>query len=369
MRVGIDLAWSTGATGLAAVDDDGRLLTSTSVQDDDQIAGWLEQLPGPPRVVAVDAPLVVPNDTGQRLPERLIAQTFGPYGASAHSANRTLLGDQPRAMRLARRFGWTVDPHARPSDDQTVCIEVYPHPALIGLFRLPYRLAYKKGTIAARLPGSCTSPTCWSPSPSSTCPPIPAGTRSARPSLARPGELTRYEDEIDAIVCAHLGLALAAPTRSPARLRQPRRRLHRGPTTTHAPGRETNPPAPEPQTPGRAGAAQQERKRATPRKVTGPGSAAQRLADDAADIGRCSSTTSCRAPSRSPTPRSPPTSAASPTVSVHSSTRLPTMRCQRGAEPGRARRQQGHRRADQVRRPARLLAGGAAAMSNHQWTR
>ena len=36
VHVGIDLAWSTGTTGLAAVDDTGRLLTSTSVQDDDE---------------------------------------------------------------------------------------------------------------------------------------------------------------------------------------------------------------------------------------------------------------------------------------------------------------------------------------------
>ena len=47
VHVGVDLAWSTGTTGLAAVDHAGRLLTSTSVQDDDQIAVWIDELPFP----------------------------------------------------------------------------------------------------------------------------------------------------------------------------------------------------------------------------------------------------------------------------------------------------------------------------------
>ena len=286
VHVGIDLAWSTGTTGLAAVDHAGRLLTSTSVQDDDQIAVWIDQLPVPPRVVAVDAPLVVPNDTGQRLPERLMAQTFGPYGASAHSANRTLIGREPRGMRLARRFGWTVDPQARPSDARTVCIEVYPHPALIGVFRLPYRLAYKKGTVAARLPEFVTlldrletirelqllAHAPW---------------HQMRQAVAarEPGVLARYEDEVDAIVCAHLAWLWQHRPES----------LHvygslddgyivAPPPPTH-PAIKPTPPAPEPQTSSvAAGAPRQERKRATAQKVTGPGSAAQRLADDAADI-------------------------------------------------------------------------------------
>ena len=184
VHVGIDLAWSTVTTGLAAVAGSGRLLTSTSVQDDDEIADWIEQLPRPPRVVAVDAPLIVPNATDQRSAERLIGQAFGHYGASAHSANRTLLRGEPRGTRLARRFGWTVDPHAPPSDDRTVCIEVYPHPALIGLFRLPYRLAYKrKSPSSIGCWGSVSSPTCWSPSLNSTWPLLLAEPRSASPWL------------------------------------------------------------------------------------------------------------------------------------------------------------------------------------------
>lgn len=204
--LGVDLGWSTGATGLATVDDTGRLTASARVQTDDEIARWIAAQPGRVVVAAVDAPLIVPNETGQRVPERLIGQAFGGFGASAHTSNHTRFpsGDT-RAKRLAQRFGWAVDPAIATGGDVGVCIEVYPHPALVGLFRLPYRLDYKKGNDQRRAPGfrllvqhleSITeldllgSPR-WA---------------QLKDALAapRPGELNRVEDELDAIVCAHL---------------------------------------------------------------------------------------------------------------------------------------------------------------------
>ncbi len=86
--LGVDLGWSTGATGLAAVDDTGRLTSSARVQTDDEIAGWIAAQPGRIVVAAVDAPLIVRNETGQRVPERMIGQAFGGFGASAHTSNR-----------------------------------------------------------------------------------------------------------------------------------------------------------------------------------------------------------------------------------------------------------------------------------------
>jgi predicted RNase H-like nuclease len=56
-------------------------------------------------------------------------------------------------MQLAQRFGWAVDPDTRIDSDTILCIEVYPHPAMIGLFMLGYRLDYKKGDYARRSPG------------------------------------------------------------------------------------------------------------------------------------------------------------------------------------------------------------------------
>lgn len=203
--VGIDLAWSTGWTGVAALDDSGRLVTSGRVRTDDGIAAWVRALDGRLGVVAVDAPLVVPQESGQRPAERLIGRTFGRHGASAHSANRRLLGDRPRAMRLAETHGWSVDPGLRPSEDRTVCIEVYPHPALIGLFDLPYRLDYKKGSTDSRLPGFTTLMRLLE-----SVPELGLGTnarwREIRAAIDSPrrGVIDRFEDEVDAIICAHL---------------------------------------------------------------------------------------------------------------------------------------------------------------------
>jgi predicted RNase H-like nuclease/Holliday junction resolvase RusA-like endonuclease len=203
---GLDLGWSTGGTGLAAVDSTGRLTASGRVKTDDEIAAWIEAQSGRVIVAAVDAPLIVPNESGQRVAERLIGQAFGRFGASAHTSNRTrFTGGDTRAMRLAQRFGWTVDPRAPLDAGSSVCIEVYPHPAIVGLFKVPYRLDYKKGNDQQRAPGF-----------RSLMQHLESVTELALASSARwqelkhalsvagRGDLNCLEDELDAILCAHL---------------------------------------------------------------------------------------------------------------------------------------------------------------------
>lgn len=205
LHVGLDLAWSTGVTGLAVVDDAGRLLDSGSCRTDDEIAAWLAGF-GPVAVVGVDAPLVVPNATGQREAERAIGRAFGAYGASAHTVNRGTSGRaDPRAWRLAERFGWAVDPATPVGESRTVCLEVYPHPALVALFGLPYRLAYKKGPRERRRAGFAALV-----GHLESLPELRAGESPRWPGLRAvvadpgPGDLDRVEDELDAVLCAHL---------------------------------------------------------------------------------------------------------------------------------------------------------------------
>ncbi|WP_298459806.1 DUF429 domain-containing protein [uncultured Cellulomonas sp.] len=203
--LGVDLGWSTGATGLAAVDDSGRLTASGRVKTDDEIADWIAAQPGRVVVAALDAPLIVPNETGQRVAERLIGQAFGGFGASAHTSNRTRFGGDTRAMKLAQRFGWEVDPRTPTGRDVTVCIEVYPHPALVGLFRLPYRLDYKKGNDQRRAPGFRLLVQHLESIPQLGLTRSPRWAQLKRTlSAPRPGDLNCVEDELDAIVCAHL---------------------------------------------------------------------------------------------------------------------------------------------------------------------
>lgn len=202
--VGIDLAWSTGVTGLAVVDDEGRLRASGRLRTDEDIDAWLGAHAQDPRVVAIDAPLVVPNETGMRLPERLIGSAFGAFGASCHTSNQRMLGHEPsRALRLARRSGWSVDPDD--ASGATQCIEVYPHPAMVGLFGLDYRLAYKLGRVGDRAAGFALLVGLLE-----TVEALQLATSARWEELRsmaldpRPGDLDRIEDELDAILCAHL---------------------------------------------------------------------------------------------------------------------------------------------------------------------
>lgn len=203
--VGIDLAWGErNATGLAVVDGSGRLVGSATVKTDDEIAEWLDASAPNPTVVAVDAPLIVPNLTGQRVPETLIGRAFGKYGASAHTSNRgKVYFNPPRAETLARRFDWATDPATVTGQGVPVCIEVYPHPALVGLFALPQRILYKKGR--ERQAGFERLAACLESVPELR---LAESTRwqAIRRVIASPGpgDLNRIEDEIDAILCAHL---------------------------------------------------------------------------------------------------------------------------------------------------------------------
>ena len=148
--LGIDLAWGERArTGLAALDPSGVLVASTSVVTDDEIAAfvqrWARVGPGDGLVAAVDAPLVVPNLTGRRPCEAQVSAAFGRFFAGAYPANRAnpAFAPEPRGARLARRFGWSIDPGTVMSPSTTLALEVYPHPAMVSLFGLDRVIPYK----------------------------------------------------------------------------------------------------------------------------------------------------------------------------------------------------------------------------------
>ncbi|MCW2758439.1 MAG: hypothetical protein JWO46_2185, partial [Nocardioidaceae bacterium] len=119
------------------------------------------------------------------------------------------LFDPPRAEVLARRLGWSVDPAERGSVGHPVCIEAFPHPAMVVLFGLDQVLPYKRGrgrstdarrrtflelldrteAIAELRLGESAR---W------------AAIRAAVTEANRPMHLNAVEDEIDAVFCAHL---------------------------------------------------------------------------------------------------------------------------------------------------------------------
>ncbi|MGL4174214.1 MAG: DUF429 domain-containing protein [Actinomycetota bacterium] len=203
--VGIDLAWRDRArTGLAVVDQTGALLTCGSVRSGQEIDNWLKEHAPSPGVVAIDAPIIVTNSSGRRACEHLVSQAFGRFDAGCYPTHRGMpTMNPPRAEGLAARHGWSLSPanQARP-----LCFEVYPHAALVGIFRLGRILKYKRGKFESRqraftdLLALITTldvlvlPQCarW----------LELVTQVNQ--AMRPVDLDQVEDEIDAIICAHV---------------------------------------------------------------------------------------------------------------------------------------------------------------------
>nr|WP_278259576.1 DUF429 domain-containing protein [Nocardioides convexus] len=93
-------------------------------------------------LVALDAPLIVRNPSGNRPAEAALNKDFARFDAGAHPSNtgKPEFRDQPRAARVAARLGLDINPR---SGRARRAIEVYPHPATVALFRLGRTLKYK----------------------------------------------------------------------------------------------------------------------------------------------------------------------------------------------------------------------------------
>lgn len=208
VHIGIDLAWGPrNRTGIAAVDACGALITSATVTSDDDIVEWIERQAPRTGVVALDAPLIVANREGSRPCEQQIQRAFGRFDAGGYPSNTSNPNfDPPRALTLARRLGLGIDPSD--ARREHVAIEVYPHPAMVGLFELGRTIKYKRKQQGFELQLSETrrlldlmegiqelklrASADW------------AAIRRAVDAAKGPGALGKVEDEIDGIFCAHV---------------------------------------------------------------------------------------------------------------------------------------------------------------------
>jgi predicted RNase H-like nuclease/ppGpp synthetase/RelA/SpoT-type nucleotidyltranferase len=221
--VGVDLAWGERKpTGLAVLDEKGRLVHVSAVQTNDEIIDGLADYVGGDCLVAIDAPLIVKNATGNRPAEADLNRDFARFEAGAHPANtgKPEFSITPRGAQLAALLGLDLNPR---SGRARRAIEVYPHPATVALFRLGRTLKYKDKPgrdletlraelliLIGRTEGlAAATPALLVDRPNSRWAQLVEAVENA----TRKSQLRVVEDQIDAVVCAYIGLFA---TREPA---------------------------------------------------------------------------------------------------------------------------------------------------------
>lgn len=152
--IGVDLAWSEkNPTGVATIeyeDGEGSITSAKTVETDEEITEYVkENVKKEKGLVLVDAPLKVPNETGRRPAEDLTGKLFREYNAGAYPANRKRLSKWTGRVRgediteKLEEQGFQHDPDIDKNQECRKIIEVYPHPSMVTLFDLDEILKYK----------------------------------------------------------------------------------------------------------------------------------------------------------------------------------------------------------------------------------
>ena len=157
--IGIDLAWGerngTGCAELGWRGDELELRRIDVLGTLEEIVAWIEPERGE-WVVAVDAPLVVLNQTGRRRADADVSAKYGEFHAGAYPTNLSLLGTDHRGGRLWRALqdcGAALVERVEHLNGGRLAFEMFPHVAMVELFGLERIIKYKKGQVAEKRAG------------------------------------------------------------------------------------------------------------------------------------------------------------------------------------------------------------------------
>jgi predicted RNase H-like nuclease len=216
--IGLDMAWRIDGnhSGIALMEGDDEHVRLEKISSDvTSMAGvvsFIATHSSADAVVAIDAPLVVKNATGQRDCERLITAHFGRNHAGCHPSNlghpHTTIGGRVVIELEKSGFDHTFALNEAKRRSGRWVFEVYPHPAMVRLFGLDRIIRYKKGRVTEKRDGLgilrqqlrkladgsrglVTSPKL-------------AEVLERDPQLLGGKSLKRYEDTLDAVFCAYL---------------------------------------------------------------------------------------------------------------------------------------------------------------------
>lgn len=169
---------------------------------------------GPVHLVTLDMPVATVPFSSRRAADDAISSEFGSRWCSAHTPNAKRPG--PLGALLSREFSGAGFPLATtsPPKDARALIEVYPHPALLSLLkrerRVPYKVSksvkyWKKSDVHSRITallaefGAIHTALLGAVGPIPLELPIPS-------TITKLAWLKPYEDVLDALVCAWVGV-------------------------------------------------------------------------------------------------------------------------------------------------------------------
>lgn len=222
--IGLDLAWSgknlTGAATLEGGPEGARLVEPPLLlRTLDEITAYVERhAAAGPAIVAVDAPLLVPNEEGRRPAEAEIGRIFQRYEAGAHPANRRRLAGENGEVRgelLVAALAKLAEPFAHverieAGEPGRLVTEVFPHPAMVAIFGLAKTLKYKARpgrSDAVRLE-AWKSYQAHMLALANADPPLAGHEELLATDVSglRGLRLKGYEDQIDGLMCAYIAL-------------------------------------------------------------------------------------------------------------------------------------------------------------------
>jgi predicted RNase H-like nuclease len=204
--IGVDLGWYGKPSGLASIALEGsalRLRNIARLESVDEILDWIQTEAGDgSAVAAVDAPLVIRNQTSIRPAERELNSDFRRFDAGCHAANlgRPFAQKVISFSRLLEAAGFGHGVSMTPRQEGRFQIEVHPHAATVTLFGLDRIVKYKRGLREQRAKELHRLRRLAM----SHLPALDPSLAARLPLVPRTGSLKPTEDKIDAVLCGYI---------------------------------------------------------------------------------------------------------------------------------------------------------------------
>jgi predicted RNase H-like nuclease len=191
---------------------DWRTRPTASIAQCDALLDATARLAGArPDVIAIDMPLATSPIIARRTADNAIASAYATRGLGAHSPSELRPGPIASAMREGfAAHGYTLATAATRAGTRGVMIEVFPHATAIALLGADYRVPYKLARVTQYWPAHSAEERRRALLSQWTKLRRALGKHVEGLAMRVPGSgplaaLKRYEDALDAVICAWTG--------------------------------------------------------------------------------------------------------------------------------------------------------------------